>query len=140
MTEEQLRRSEDIAARIIQTSQNALLLNLRFMDSAIFRLTPRQEDTTLATDGRYLYYGVPHILMRYRKEPYQVTRDLLHVVLHCVFRHAFVGTAVNTDIWDLAADIAVENIITSLDISSAITTAEALQSAVLTFTCKVSPR
>ena len=45
MTEEQLRRSEDIAARIIQTSQNALLLNLRFMDSAIFRLTPRQEDT-----------------------------------------------------------------------------------------------
>lgn len=86
------------------------------MDSAIFRLTLKQAETTLATDGKYLYYGIDYILQRYRKEPQQVTRDILHVVLHCIFRHSFVKLSVDIPVWDLAVDIAVENLINQLGI------------------------
>ena len=117
MTEEQIRKAEEIAARIIQISQNTLLLNLRFMDSAIFRLSPKQADTTLATDGRYIYYGVAHILKKYKEEQQQVVRDVMHLILHCIFRHSFVKPPIDTPVWDLAADIAVGNMINSLGIS-----------------------
>lgn len=87
------------------------------MDSAIFRLSPKQADTTLATDGRYIYFGVAHILKRYKEEQPQVVRDVMHLILHCIFRHSFVKSPIDTPVWDLAADIAVENMINSLEIS-----------------------
>ena len=36
------------------------------------------------------------------------------MILHCVFRHNFVSPAINSRLWDLACDIAVENMITEL--------------------------
>lgn len=117
MTEEQSIKASALAEKIIQLSRNALVLNLRFMDSAVFRLIPVASDTTLATDGRFIYYGISHILRRYKNEPQQVTRDILHIVLHCVFRHSFVKPPIDTQVWDLAADIAVENAINSIDIN-----------------------
>ena len=131
MTEEQYGRAAELAERILKTSQNTLLLNLRFLDSAIFRLSPKEAETTLATDGRYIYYGVYHILKRYHNEPAKVVRDVLHIVLHCVFRHSFVRPPINTYIWDLAADIAVENIISSLGISSVCTSSAEAQEKIL---------
>ena len=38
----------------------------------------------------------------------------MHVLLHCIFRHPFVNTLLDHDLWDLACDIAVENIISSM--------------------------
>ena len=45
---------------------------------------------------------------------WKVARDILHVVFHCVFHHAFVKPPIDAYVWDLAADIAVENVINSL--------------------------
>ena len=45
-------------------------------------------------------------------------RDYMHLTLHCVFRHMFIGKGVNTDLWDLACDIAAESIINSLNIKA----------------------
>lgn len=116
MKEENCARAGEIATDIIGVSRNTLLLNLRFMDSAVFRLPPVLSDTTISTDGNFLYYGASYVLKRYKQEPSRVVRDILHVVLHCVFRHSFVKPPIDTDIWDLATDIAVENIINSLDL------------------------
>ena len=121
MNSDQNQKAEELAKRIIQVSQNTLLLSLRFMDVAIFRLTPKQEETTLATDGRLLYYGVNYVLKQYRNEPAQMSRDVLHVILHCVFRHFFVNPAIDVPIWDLAVDIAVENMINELGINCSLT-------------------
>ena len=43
---------------------------------------------------------------------------MLHVTLHCVFQHLFVGRKVNADLWDLACDVAVESIINELNIKA----------------------
>ena len=112
-------RASDLASRIIRISQNTLLLNLRFMDSAIFRLTPVPALTTFATDGIHIYYGIEHVLGRYKADQQRIVRDILHMTLHCIFRHSFVKRPIDPDVWDLASDIAVENMIVSLGINQA---------------------
>lgn len=122
---------ETLALRVIRTAQNTLLMHLRFMDTAIFRLTPKPSEITLATDGLELYYDARYVLRRYRQEPKQFVRDILHTLMHCVFRHPFVGAAIDVAVWDLAADIAVENVILSLDVSCANSKRDKMQKTVL---------
>ena len=107
---------ESLAGDILLLSRNSLLVNFRFLDRAVamLPLTPAK-DISLASDGRKIYYGPKYILFEYRREQSCVTRNLLHTVLHCVFRHDFVGKTVDRARWDLAADMAVENIINDLD-------------------------
>ena len=110
-------RAAELAARITDTARNTLLIKLRFMDTAIFRLFAIPEKTTLAVDGKNIYYGIEHILKLYKKEPNAVNRAFLHMIFHCIFRHMFVGATVNRPFWNLACDIAVENIISSLGLN-----------------------
>ena len=131
MTYEQTEKATKLSTRIIHLAQNTLLLNLRFMDSAIFRLSPMAAETTLATDGRYIYYGTEYILKRYKAEQNQVVRDVLHVILHCIFRHSFVGSSIDRPIWDLAVDIAVEEVIRSLNIKNVFTDSSKAQEKIL---------
>ena len=131
MSEQKEQQIESLALRVVQVAQNTLLMNLRFMDAAIFRLTPKQDAATLATDGRYLFYGARHVLLRYKHEPQQLVRDILHTVMHCVFRHPFVGRKIDTAVWDLAVDIAVENVILSLGVSSLAAQRDGAQQKVL---------
>jgi len=104
----------ELADQVMTLSRNALVMNLRFMDMAVFRLRAEPADATLATDGRYLFYGPAHMLRRYMLNEALPARDYLHVLLHCVFRHPFIDTLVDRRLWDLAADIAVEALIVSL--------------------------
>ena len=103
-----------LAEQVMTLSRNAIVMNLRFMDMAVFRLRMEPADTTLATDGRYLFYGPAHMLRRYMRDEALPARDTLHVLMHCVFRHPFIDTLVDRRLWDLAADIAVEAMIASL--------------------------
>lgn len=43
-------------------------------------------------------------------------RDYLHTVLHCIFHHPFIDRQADSCTWDLACDIAVEAIITELNL------------------------
>ena len=104
---------EALAGDIMLLSRNSLLVNFRFLDRAIagLQMSPAK-DISLATDGCFLYYGPRYILSVYKGEQTAVTRDILHSLLHCVFRHNLVGRGIDRLRWDLAADVAVENMIT----------------------------
>ena len=108
---------ETISRDIFSQIRTTIVLNLRFLDMAVFRLKPTPERVTLATDGERLYYQPAWLLNRYRSEPNAVTRDYLHVLLHCIFRHPFVNTLVDQKMWDLACDVAVEGMIQELHLS-----------------------
>ena len=122
-----------LALDVLNLSRNTLLVNLRFLDMALSRLTYHQVDGgTLFTDGKYLLYGPKHILRSYRRQQEISVRDYLHVVMHCVFRHMFMNPTLNRDYWDLACDIAVENMITELGLKSTAAYREANQSSDIT--------
>jgi predicted metal-dependent peptidase len=112
-------KAAQIARDILGLSRNTLLIHLRFLDEALFRLRPVQmpPPQTFATDGESLFYSVSRVFERFKEEKSGVTRDYLHLVLHCVYRHAFVGRQVDSRLWDLAVDMAVEGNINSLGLS-----------------------
>lgn len=109
-------RAESIARDILVLSRNSLAVHFRFLDRAISRLPfVKDENVSLCTDGDNLYYGTWHVLRRYQSEQTVVTRDLFHSILHCVFRHSFVGPEIDRKRWDLACDITVENTLSEFE-------------------------
>ena len=122
------RQLNNLALDVLKLSRNTLLVNLRFLDMALSQFTYHEiEDNTLLTDGKYLLYDPKHILRCYKSAKEIPVRDYLHIVMHCVFRHMFMDPTLNRVYWDLACDIAVENMITELNLKSVTATRERQQ-------------
>lgn len=114
-----------LAQDVLLLSRNTLLVNLRFLDVALsqFELVPIASNTLL-TDSKRIFYNPKHILQNYKIAKEIPVRDYLHIVMHCVFKHMYMNPTLNRMYWDLACDIAVENIITELDLTAATTARE----------------
>lgn len=115
--ESEQKKIEKIAREILKMSKNKLLVNLRFLDMALSRLEPAPDPevtTYCATDGDVFIYDPKHILTTFRVEEDMVTRTFLHIIFHCVFKHMFISTLVDAELWDIACDIAVESVINDL--------------------------
>lgn len=118
--QEKQKKAEKIAAEILQMAKNKLLVNMRFMDLSLnqFKVFPKPELTPFtASDGQIYIYDPEHILKAYMLDENLPIRNFLHTVLHCVFKHFFVNTLVNQEMWNLACDIAVESAINDLDLN-----------------------
>ena len=128
MNEERTEKLNNLALEVLRLSRNTLLVNLRFLDSALsrFEYIPT-EKSTLLTDGEHLLYNPEHVLKRYKHEKERPVRDYLHIVFHCIYRHMFMDPSLDRPLWDLACDIAVENVITELGIRSTTSEIESLQ-------------
>lgn len=112
-------KEENLAKEILLLSRNTLLVNLRFLDMALsqFELLPITE-STLLTDGRHILYNPRHVLESYKLAKEIPVRDYLHMVMHCVFRHMYMDPTLDRPYWDLACDIAVENVINDLGLTA----------------------
>ena len=119
---------DQLAKDVLILSRNTLLVNLRFMDMALsqFDLFPIETDTLL-TDGKHILYNPKYVLRCYKTAKEIPVKDYLHIVLHCVFCHMFVDPALDHAYWDLACDIAVENVIGELGIRAVSAGREKLQ-------------
>ncbi len=104
-----------LAAKILDTSGNVIFLNLRFLTRSVTMLAPAVFDGDYATDGKRLYYCPKYLIKRYMLAERLPVHDILHVILHCVFRHWYLGFGVDKKRWDAACDIAVESLIMDLD-------------------------
>ena len=130
MEEKQLNKAEKLAKEVLVLSRNTLLVNLRFLDAALsqFELFPIEESSML-TDGHFLLYNPKHILSNFKHQKETVVRDYLHIVMHCVYRHMFMDPSLDRPLWDLACDIAVENVINELGLKASASFRESLQRA-----------
>src|SRR5699024_9559790 len=70
--------------------------------------------TAFATDGAHLYYPPGWVLELYRKNRRYLPRAWLHSLLHCILRHPWLRDRRDPELWGLACDIAVENVLDSL--------------------------
>lgn len=117
--EEQQKKIKKIALDVLNLCRNCLVINLRFMDSAISRLTLTEGVTErTATDGENYYYDPVHILRSYKNARELPIRRYLHTVFHCIYRHMFIGTLKDNRLWDLACDMAVEHSINGLGLDA----------------------
>ena len=113
-------RIQALADQILTLAHDDLLMHLRFFDMALAQLKWKEKAKTgcFATDGQHLFYDPVYVLKAYQENPKYITRSYLHVLLHCIFSHGFQYNKLDTDDWDLAADIAVENVILDLKLES----------------------
>lgn len=127
MTEKQEKLNK-LARDVLILSRNTLLVNLRFLDAALsqFEMFPIAE-STLLTDGKHILYNPGYILKNYKCAKEIPVRNYLHIVMHCVFRHMYMDPSLNRPYWDLACDIAVENVITKLGLKAVSTAMERQQ-------------
>ena len=100
---------------VLMLARNELMVNMRFLDTALSKLQLVPSDgLTLATNGSHLIYGPRHILRMFKVEQEKPAHDYLHVLLHCIYSHMFVGADIDRSLWDLACDIAAESTINDL--------------------------
>ena len=117
-----------LAGEALRLSHDDILMHLRFFDRALsaLRLEEKPGTESFATDGRSCFYDPAWVLRRYREEPAWITRAYLHMLLHCVFAHQFRYDRLDRAVWDLAADLAVENVILELGLPGATLEGDAL--------------
>ncbi|WP_300714595.1 VWA-like domain-containing protein [uncultured Acetatifactor sp.] len=117
-----------LAGEALRLSHDDILMHLRFFDRAlsVLRLEEKPGTESFATDGRSCFYDPAWILRRYQKDSAWITRAYLHMLLHCVFAHQFRYDRLDRAVWDLAADLAVENVILELGLSGAALEGDAL--------------
>lgn len=117
-----------LAGEALRLSHDDILMHLRFFDRAlsVLRLEEKPGTESFATDGRSCFYDPAWILRRYQKDSAWITRAYLHMLLHCVFAHQFRYDRLDRTVWDLAADLAVENVILELGLSGAALGGDAL--------------
>ncbi len=108
----------EICMDIWKQARNELYLSMRFLDVSLSRFffLPETNITGMGTDGFGIYFYPDALIYLYKKERIYINRAYLHIVFHCLFGHLTIPKTVDTALWDLAADIAVESIIDGLSV------------------------
>lgn len=115
---EREQRIRQVADKILQLAHDGLLINMRFLDVALSKLSV----TCRAGMGAHIFDGErltcdPVLLIRqYEKEQAMPVRTYLHALLHAVFYHGFQTDKMNPEYWDMATDIAAEATILEMDL------------------------
>lgn len=111
----------ELAGQVLALARDNILVSLRFLDVALLQLEWQDRGTIgcMATDGSTVWYDPEYILKLYQRDFRLVARSMLHLLLHCIFYHSFAYDKVDRQLWDLAADMAVEAVILEMGLPMA---------------------
>lgn len=101
---------ERMSLKVLDFVKNEIYLDLRFLQTALTALHPKQEEglQAFSTDGIFLYFSSEQVIRVFKQNAPYLNRAYLHTVLHCIFFHLWIGGKRNPALWGLACDIAVE--------------------------------
>lgn len=101
---------EDLARRVVDLARGLIVAENPFLASsfALLDLVPAHMDAAFSTDGRAVSFDVNQALAAFTATREAPTHDLMHVLVHCLMLHPFVGATVDRAAWDLASDIVAE--------------------------------
>ncbi len=106
----------DLCNEIFKNLISQITMHLRFMDIALAKYIFVPNSLSIECDGIYLYYDPIYLIKTFKNNPNSLTRGYLHIVLHSIFRHQYLTFNCNRQLWNLACDIAVENMIMELNL------------------------
>lgn len=124
---------QEVADRIMLFARDQIMVSLRFLDRALFRMPMVPADTvaTYGVNGRVIYYNPEHVIRSFKEEPNRCTRAFLHMLLHCIFSHPFHYEKMDRACWDFACDVAVEKAILDLKLPEVRLTEDGKQEKVM---------
>lgn len=110
-------RQEELGIRILQNCRNELCDIFPYLDGAFSCLPCRsRREAGFATDGAALYFFPSELLHCYEADSARLLRGYLHMLLHCLYLHLFRPADVEPTLWNLACDIAVEQLIAAQEV------------------------
>lgn len=126
-------RTESLAHKILDLVRDTLVLKMPYFNRAILRMPEYYyipEDFSgwldsngapaipagIGTNGQLVFAEADSVIDSYWKEPNRLTHCYLHMLLHCIYRHPFHYEELDTDLWDLAADLACEKKLLELEL------------------------
>lgn len=114
------KRLDELAKKLIDYAKDTIVINMRFMDVAVSHLEFVKAPLLpgIACDGNKLYYNSLHLVKRYSESTGSVARMIIHSLLHYVFRHDYNADRLDEELWNIACDIAIENLIIELDVGA----------------------
>ena len=88
---------------------HTLMVKWRFLDMALSRFSfiPSEETQAFYTDGKAIFYAPRKVLLLYKADRNAPARAILHITLHLIEQHSFVGKKIDRLRWDTACDIAM---------------------------------
>ncbi len=106
----------DICQEILKNSRNELGISMHFLCSPLSELRSvlSEETSVIGTDGKQLFVSPAWLIPVFMNQKILLNRLYLHQLLHCLFCHLWGRKDRNRKLWDLASDIAVENMIDDL--------------------------
>ena len=109
---------QSVANKILDVSRNRLFVNLRFLDMALSFHNRHAYTGSISTDGSTIYFDPMYVINMFKRSQEEMARTYLHIIIHCIFMHPFIGPGIDRNYWDIACDIAVENTINEFEIKS----------------------
>ncbi|MBO6008005.1 MAG: hypothetical protein J6P78_05515, partial [Lachnospiraceae bacterium] len=106
-----------LSSKIIELARDEIMMSFRFLDRSLMELKSEARPgcaNVYSGIGRFIYDPV-NIIRSAQKDFRLPARMIFHVMLHHIFSHPFSGDRTDRVLWDLACDIAVENVIAELD-------------------------
>lgn len=110
---DQEQRRVHLCFQILQNCRNELYSYFPYLDGAFASVSYEADPQikTMGTDGRFFYYNIPFLMKQYVQNASSIRRGYLHMLLHCLYLHIFPEKELDRQMWNLACDIAVEQII-----------------------------
>ena len=101
-----------LALDVVGEARMKLMMAFRFLNTALWKMPTvvSSHPMALATDGKQLVVSPLYTIARFQEGMNEITRDYLHLLLHCVFRHPLDEEHINAAAWSLACDVVVESI------------------------------
>lgn len=101
-----------VCLQILQTSRNELNDLYPYLDGAFAYLDYAFcREREFRVDGTHLLVHPEALMSLYCKHPEAIRHGYLHMLLHCLFLHLFTPGTGDSRLWNLACDMAVEQII-----------------------------
>lgn len=106
-------KAEKLSREILRECQNGWYRRFPHMDAAFAGVTYKgsKETEKIGTDGNAFYFCPEFLLRTFSRCPEKVRRGYLHMLLHCLFLHVIREEQYDENLWNLACDMAVEQIL-----------------------------
>ena len=111
-----------LGRQVWQLTVRKLRLRLPGLSEAlsVLRFAPKDGIAFLAGEDFTVWYGEQELLEVYRRAPDQVSRGLMHLLLHNIYLHPLRSQGKEVRKWNLACDLAVERLLDGGAVSEAI--------------------
>lgn len=106
-------RVTDYAQKVIDLAHDTIMIRYRYFDVPLAKLVPKQQENTgiYEVTRERLMYDPKRLLSDYMDEKNYAVRLYMHVIFHELFLHPYKLKKDKRELWNLATDIAVENVI-----------------------------